>query len=121
MPRYSRGTDDAARHAPPIERRDAPTISRSAPVPNASQFSASATEGVGSYEASAYIATVDGSILRTSRCRPASHLLARLEEKIVANASAIPSRDPLPEEGIGLATCPSDGQRAASTVTRAAT
>jgi hypothetical protein len=90
-------------------------------VPNASQFSASATEGVGSYEASAYIATVDGSILRTSRCRPASHLLARLEEKIVANASAIPSRDPLPEEGIGLATCPSDGQRAASTVTRAAT
>src|SRR4029453_18882701 len=81
MPRYSRGTDDAARHAPPIERRDAPPISRSAPVPPASQFSASATEGVDSYKASAGIGTVEGSILRTSGCRPASHLLARLEEK----------------------------------------
>jgi hypothetical protein len=50
-------------------------------VPNASQFSASATEGVGSYKASACIGTVEGSILRTSGCRPASHLLARLEEK----------------------------------------
>src|SRR4029453_19614065 len=81
MPRYSRGTDDAAGHLPLIERRDAPTISRSAPVPNASQFSASANEGVGSYKASACIGTVEGSILRTSGCRPASHLLARLEEK----------------------------------------
>ena len=84
-------------------------------------FGMAVREGVGSYEDSACIADVEGSILRTSGCRPASHLLARLEEKIVANASAIPSRDPLPEEGIGLATCSSDGQRAASTVTRAAT
>ena len=84
-------------------------------MPNASHFSASATEDVGSYKTSADIATVEGSILRTSGCRPESRLLARLEEKIVANASAIPSRDPLPEEGIGLAKCPSDGQRTAST------
>jgi hypothetical protein len=41
-------------------------------------------------------------------------------KEILANASAIPSRDPLAKEGIGRATCPSDGQRAASMVARAA-
>src|SRR6187397_1110053 len=59
MPRYSSGADETARHAPARERREVPTSNSSAPVPSASQLSASATVGDGSDRTSASIGAVE--------------------------------------------------------------
>ena len=71
IPRYSRGADAIARHAPAAERRDAPTRRSNAPAPSVRTFRASPTEGDRSYKVSAFIGAVARSILRTTvRTRP---------------------------------------------------
>src|SRR6185503_17871240 len=92
MPRYNRDAADAARHAPPTERRDAPTNRSSAPPLSGSQFSASETEGDVSYTASAFISTVEDSILRTTGYRPASHPLAMVDKNSLQKALAVSFR-----------------------------